>query len=178
MRNKLLLTVVFAITGTLLSFAQPRAIGLRQGYSIGVSYEHSLGDFNMISLDLELPLAMHLDIKTGVFYPGIGIGGVCTYDWINPFNTEFPWEHKGEWNWYMGVGGGLGGYFYPNLYNQFFVGAAGRVGVEYNFWFPLQLSVDYRPCLGVTIQSGEHPVHFNAPGLYSGALAFAVRYHF
>ena len=55
-------------------------------------------------------------------------------------------------------------------------GAVGHVGVEYNFWFPLQLSVDYRPNLGI-VAGGGGAAGFNTTGLYSG-ITLGVRYLF
>ena len=31
-----------------------------------------------------------------------GVSVQATYDWVNPFNTQIPWDKKGEWNWAMG----------------------------------------------------------------------------
>jgi hypothetical protein len=101
-----------------------------------------------------------------------GIGATATYDWINPFGTAIPWNNKGEWNWSLGVGAGLGIYGFDAP--AFYVGAVGHVGVEYNFWFPLQLSVDYRPNVGVVLANQPH---FNITGLYSG-ITLGVRYLF
>lgn len=102
-----------------------------------------------------------------------GIGATATYDWINPFGTAIPWNNKGEWNWSIGVGAGLGIYGFRAPW--FYAGAVGHVGVEYNFWFPLQLSVDYRPNLGIVAAGGG--VGFNTTGLYSG-ITLGVRYLF
>jgi hypothetical protein len=101
-----------------------------------------------------------------------GIGASVTYDWIDPFNTAFPWEHKGEWHWYMGVGAGGGIYGYKAPF--WYAGVVGHVGVEYDFWFPLQLSIDWRPNVGVTNASSNW---FNHWGLFEG-LSLGVRYRF
>ena len=99
-----------------------------------------------------------------------GIGAEATYDWINPFGTQIPWTEKGSWDWEMGVGAAAGFLFAPGFY----AGVAGHVGVSYDFWFPLQLSVDWRPVLGVCGAS-------QAVGFYGGGLAgvsLGVRYRF
>lgn len=107
-------------------------------------------------------------------------GAAATYDWLNPFNTVIPWNHKGEWNWYMGVGGGAS-YWFGGFLN---VGVAGRIGVEYDFWFPLQLSFDWRPVIGPDIWFGgaagdsETHVGFSGYGFYAGAISLGVRYKF
>ena len=56
---------------------------------------------------------------------------------------------------------------------RFYVGAVGHVGVSYDFWFPLQLSVDWRPNVGIV----TGPIGFNASGLYTG-ITLGVRYLF
>ncbi len=196
--KKLLLIAVAAFACT-MAYAQPRAIGGRLGYFDGVSYEHSLGESNMIEVELGLAVDGFTDFWRS--YSGSTahsrVGGrtlqaAFTYDWIDPFNAKFPWEHKGEWHWYMGVGaaggygwnayswgtaGGVGVSYSTNL-NWGFIGAAGRVGVEYDFWFPLQLSIDWRPTLGGGLfDNGNGGAQ---AGLYweVTSIALGVRYRF
>lgn len=156
--KKLFALAVLAVASISFAVAQPRAIGGNIGYGFDVSYQHSLGEKNMVDLSVNLPAFS-------------GIGATCTYDWINPFNTSIPWNEKGEWSWEMGVGAGLGMYFGPMGY----AGVAGHVGVEYHFWFPMALSVDYRPNVGVAF--GKNSVAFNTPGMYTG-ITIGVRYLF
>ena len=157
MKKSILLVAILALVGTATAVAQPRAIGLNLGYGIDLSYQHSLSDANMIDLSVNIPAFA-------------GIGATATYDWVNPFGTAIPWNEKGEWNWSLGVGAGLGIYGFNAP--AFYVGAVGHVGVEYNFWFPLQLSVDYRPNIGWNIGAN----HFNTAGFYG--LTLGVRYLF
>ena len=179
--KKLLLVAIMAVAGIAAAVAQPRAIGANIGYGIDVSYQHSLGQSNMIDLSVNIPAFS-------------GIGATATYDWVNPFGTQIPWNNKGEWNWNLGAGAGLGiyGFRAPQLY----VGAVGHVGVSYDFWFPLQLSVDWRPNVGIVTGplggGGSYDdgwgmpakaagagsgVHFNTSGLYTG-ITIGVRYLF
>lgn len=163
--KKLVLLSLFVVAMATAAFAQPRAIGGRVGYGFEASYQHSLGEQNMITADLGLA--------------GLGLEAAATYDWLNPGGLMIPWENKGSWNWYAGVGAGLGIYGFQNPW--FFAGAAGRVGVEYNFWFPLQLSVDWRPILGIGIGDRvdtPSKVWFNEYGLFQGGIAIAARYIF
>lgn len=159
MKKKLLILSVFALVSA-ATFAQPRAIGARFTNGFEVSYQHALDD-NMLSADL------------GYSFGAWGFGGqgqaVVTYDWIFPINSS----GAGEWNWYAGAGAGVSA-----GWNSFGVGVAGRIGVEYMFDFPLQLSVDYRPVIGPQIfYTGG--VGFNAVGLYgSGAFGLSARYIF
>ncbi len=72
----------------------------------------------------------------------------------------------------MGVGGAIQTNF---GFNAGFVGAAGRIGIEYDFWFPLQLSIDFRPTLGVAFNSSAAAFGWD---LYAGGLGLGVRYKF
>lgn len=159
--KKLGLLVLLMVAMATAAFAQPRAIGARLGYGAEVSYQHLVSETNMVNIDLGLP--------------GFnGLEAAATYDWINPGGLDIPWEHKGDWNWYAGVGAGAG--FYGFHYLTGFVGAAGRIGVEYNFWFPLQLSLDWRPLVGAYFN--EYGAGFNTSGLWHGGIALGVRYVF
>lgn len=160
MKKKLLMFVFLTIAGVATAVAQPRAVGVNLGYGVDVSYQHSLGNANMIDLSVNLPAFN-------------GIGATATYDWINPFNTAVPWDYQGVWNWYMGVGAGGGIYTFNNP--SWFVGAVGHVGIEYQFWFPLQLSLDWRPNIGVHGYQGG--ATFNISGVYYG-ITLGVRYLF
>ncbi|MCQ2344726.1 MAG: hypothetical protein MJ002_07410 [Paludibacteraceae bacterium] len=157
------LFVFFVLLASMTAlYAQPRAIGGRLGYGLEFSYEHTLHDANMLSIDAGL-CGFH------------GAEVAITYDWINPGGHSFAsvWSGRGEWNWYAGVGGAAGGHWKHST--GAFVGVAGRLGVEYNFWFPLQLSFDYRPVLGLGISDDAF---FYRDGFFSGAIAFGVRYRF
>lgn len=158
---KIFAVAVVALIGfATVSYAQPRAIGLNLGYGASLSYQHNLGEANMIDLAVEVP-------------GFAGIGATCTYDWINPFNTQIPWDNKGEWNWAMGVGAGAGMAGWNGVAG--YAGVVGHVGVAYDFWFPLELSLDWRPNFGVGF--GKDFVEFNPGGLYYG-IQLGVRYTF
>lgn len=152
--KKTILAAIILMAMTVTAIAQPRAVGGRVGWGLEASYQHNLGD-NMLQIDAGLP----------GFYLGIQATG--TYNWIFPISS---WKHSGEWNWYAGVGAGLGCYW-----DSFFIGAAGQVGVEYNFDFPLQLSLDYRPIIGPYINGGG--AGFNFSGIYGG-FGVSARYRF
>ena len=113
MKKSILMIAILAVAGVATAVAQPRAIGANSGYGVDVSYQHSLGEANMLDLSVNIPMFN-------------GIGATCTYDWINPFNTAIPWNEKGEWNWSLGVGAGAGiyGFKYPTIY----AGVVGHVG--------------------------------------------------
>ena len=160
MKKSLFLVAVMAVLGVATAVAQPRAIGGNLGSDLGFSYQHGLGEKNMLDVAVSLP-----------FYYGFGIGGKVTYDWIDPFNTAVPWNNKGEWHWYMGVGGAAGLYGFKPAY--WFAGVAGHIGIEYDFWFPFQLSLDWRPTIGVS-----NAVSYWFDGYGFANLSLGVRYKF
>ena len=193
--KKLLIVAVLAVA-SIMAYAQPRAIGGRLGEFSGFSYEHGFGDSNMLEIEAGFNLGSYwgnrmVGWENGNKWHmyGHNVQVAFTYDWIDPFNAKFPWDKKGEWHWYMGVGaaGGFGwhGFTYTPGVGQVgadgnwgFAVGVGRVGVEYDFWFPLQLSIDYRPTLGVGL------VDAGALGTQAGfyydvfGLSLGVRYKF
>ena len=171
--KKILLIAVLAVA-SLAAYAQPRSVGVNLGAWSSFSYQHGFGQKNM------------LDLAANVYLPitskHIGVGGHVTYDWIDPFNAPVPWNNKGEWHWYMGVGGS-GGFAFPlesGTNGWWYAGVAGHVGIEYDFWFPLQLSLDWRPSLGVAFDEPTFNKNggygFNIPGLFG--IQLGVRYKF
>lgn len=161
--KKFLAVVAVVLCGVMVANAQPRSIGGRIGDVIDVNYQHIVGAnngaTNMVNVDLGLPWFN-------------GIEAACTYDWIFPFRS---WSHRGTWNYYAGVGLGVG---FHNFNAPFgFVGAAGRLGAEYNFWFPLRLAIDWRPIIGPEFGK-EGYCGFNSSLLYANAFALTVAYNF
>lgn len=171
MKKSVYLLLAMVVLGAASAVAQPRAIGGNLGTDFGFSYQHGFGQSNMLDLSVNVPLIY-----------GIGVGGKVTYDWIDPFNAPVPWDHKGEWHWYMGVGGGASVWFpysSSESYAWWNVGAVGHIGIEYDFWFPLQLSLDWRPQFGIgnyDYYGNGHKVNFDLAGIYG--LSLGVRYKF
>ncbi len=123
------------------------AIGLRLGDSDGfgaeVSYQKALGDNTRLELDLGWRDSKNTS--------GFKLAGV--HQWV--------WQLDGSFNWYAGVGGGVGFYSIEiNRYddegdivgkddeNDTFLFAAGNIGIEYDFDIPLLISLDFRPEIG------------------------------
>jgi len=161
--KKILFVAMLAVV-SVMAYAQPRAVGGRLGYGAEFSYQHGFGESNMLELEVGVPAFS-------------GIEAAVTYDWIDPFNAPVPWDQKGEWHWYMGVGGALATNF---GFNGLFIGAAGRIGIEYDFWFPLQLSIDFRPTLGVSMAGNGNGGVAAGFGwdVYTGGLGLGIRYKF
>ncbi len=112
------------------------ALGLRLGDNDGfggeISYQRGLSDNNRLEFDLGWRNSNHID----------AIKLVGLYQWV--------WNIDNGFNWYAGVGAGVGSWsvdekYYGNDANGSYILAAGDIGIEYLFDFPLQLSLDFRP---------------------------------
>lgn len=124
----------FAFVAQSQSFSD-NALGLRLGSNDGfggeISYQRALSKNNRLEADLGWRNSNHVD----------ALKLVGLYQWV--------WELQGNFNWYAGVGAGLGTWnvdYNTVKDNGSFALLAGNVGIEYNFdEAPIQLSLDYRP---------------------------------
>ncbi|QNJ98799.1 hypothetical protein [Constantimarinum furrinae] len=140
--KKLLLMAVIVVGFSLEASAQEiskNALGLRLGDSDGfgteVNYQRAVGDNNRLEFGLGWRSNKNFDA-----YKLVGL-----YQWV--------WNIDGGFNWYVGVGGGVGQVdFDPDFPgvddDETFVFAAADIGIEYNFDIPLMLSLDFRPEFG------------------------------
>lgn len=153
---KKLICFIIALGVALTAAAQPKAVGGRFGSSWEVSYQHYLGGSNFVEVDFGW-----------INWTGVGLGATYDFSIVQP-----DWTEKGEWNVYAGPGLFLGG---DEMNKAFCMGFALQAGLEYNFWFPLQLSVDIRPDLGFSTRDGGH---FYNGGLWGFIPSLGVRYSF
>ncbi len=142
--------IVFLAIGLLFSTASiaqeisKNAIGIRIGDSDGfgaeANYQRAVGSNNN-------RLEFGLGIRDNRNFSAFKLVGL--YEWV--FNID------GGFNWYVGPGAGIGQFkdkrFNPNNGrfeddNETFAFVAGVGGIEYNFDFPLLLSLDIRPEFG------------------------------
>ena len=139
--------------------AQPKAIGGRLGYGLEASYQHYLGDPNF------------LEVNAGIWgLNNIGFKATALYNFVF---AQPNWSPRGSWAWYAGPGLTAGTTTYNDKNGKFFFGVVGQIGVEYEFWFPLQLSADLRPTIGFC--DGE----FYKDGISYGFIpTISVRYAF
>ena len=152
--KKIILIAAMVLGFAVAAVAQPRAIGLRGGYGVELSYQHTLGE-NFVEANLGLTGFNALNVA-------------ATYNWTV---AQPQWTSKGEWGVYAGPGAALGvGFGNPGTFN---VAAAGQVGLEYTFWFPLQLSIDIRPQLGLYTGGGQAGLYFEG-----WCPALSIRYRF
>jgi len=140
MNSRIILVIAF-LSFSFFSFSQSisdNALGLRLGdgggFGAEISYQRAFGNNNRGEFDLGW--------RTGNNASGFKITGL--YQWV--------WQIDGNFNWYAGVGGGLGSFSYDNGIkrgsSETFAFAAGDIGIEYNFDIPLILSLDTRPEFG------------------------------
>jgi len=175
--KKLSFFAIILLATSTVAMAQPRAVGGRIGWSLGPSYQHQIGEKNMIQADIDF-----------IGYGWWGTQATVTFNWLIPLLSV----NAGELILCPGVGVG-GGYewwggsrnkslYTPKRWGQGFVGIAGMIGLEWNFKFPLQLSFEYRPLIGPSFNRGSNTkkdrVDFYYNGLYSSAVAIGVRYRF
>jgi hypothetical protein len=162
---KKILFVVLLITGFGTTIQAQKiaenALGLRLGDNDGlgaeISYQRALSNNNRLEADLGW--------RSNNNVSAIKLTGV--YQWV--------WNIDGDFNWYAGVGGGLGNW--STKYNTekssgTFLFAAGAIGIEYGFEnVPIQLSLDIRP-----------EIYFNSSAFRSNTfgsdLALSIRYQF
>lgn len=178
MKKSFLLVALFLGIST-MAFAQPRALGVRFGWNVEASYQHTLGN-NFIEVD------------AGLIGYGSGFQASGVYDFV----IASPNWTKGEWNFYAGPGVGVGYRWHDHsYYNDWYsygwsssviFGLVGQVGLDYTFPFNLQLALDYRPLIGLAIgdnagkwnpsKNDYNNARFYTEGFYDFALS--IRYRF
>ena len=157
----MLLGLVFSAQAQEIS---KNALGLRLGDNDGfggeISYQRGLSKNNRLEFDLGWRNSKHVD----------AIKLVGLYQWV--------WNIEGGFNWYAGVGAGLGSWSYDK--NGFsdsgtFALVAGDLGIEYNFQeAPFQLSLDIRPEFYLN-NSGDNQFREDS---FGPDIALGIRYRF
>ncbi|MBC7523908.1 MAG: hypothetical protein H7239_05670 [Flavobacterium sp.] len=139
--KKLIFTafLLFALVlGAQSQVASKNALGLRLGSNDGfggeISYQRELSKSNRLEFDLGFRNSKNVDA-----FKAVGL-----YQWV--------WNIDKGFNWYAGLGAGIGSFsysYYDGNKNQKNTGTfgllAGDIGIEYNFDVPIQLALDYRP---------------------------------
>lgn len=153
--KKVILLFVFIASMVEATMAQQndQAIGVRLGWGAELSYQHPLKSKTRLEVDLGLG---------GWDHGGFLLTGV--HQWIGNID--------GGLDWYAGLGPQLGSVWYKTdnvWYQNFGLGIAGQVGLQYSFPIPLQISLDYRPSWFI-IPSER--------GFGYGDLALGLRYRF
>ena len=195
MYRRIISTIIAAIAISAFAAAQPRAIGLRLGPVAELSYQHTL------------PISdSFIDATIGLDYIGQpGFKGTATWNFIV---GDPAWSVRGQWAAYAGAGLSIGyvndqvNYSFIDDVNKVVIdrrineigvmaGIALQAGIEYTFWFPLQLALEYRPTLGIyfnnyrqveaatgRVNSRSVNAGFFSGGLIANAITLCVRYKF
>lgn len=136
---KKFLIILSCVLGlSLTAAAQPRAVGLRfpamAAFGAEFSYQHEVGNAQFIEFELGLER-----------YNGFRTSGLWNWELANP-----EWTAEGAWTLYGGGGITLGFVEYDRNGNFGYMGGlTAQLGLEYRFEFPLALSVDLRPTVGL-----------------------------
>lgn len=190
--KRFIITTAILLTAAIAAFAQPRSAGLRLGGTgLDVSYQHHMGKDRFV----EGNFGLDFGVKNSA---GVKVTGIYNMILARP-----AWTDTGSWAIYAGPGVSLGYVYdmvrydvmdskidYPD--NGFMLSLAAQVGIEYNFDFPLQLSIDLRPMIGMHINDGkfrdpatnivvegfESKIGFYNNGLLGFAPTISVRYRF
>ena len=163
---KKLFFTVFLTLGLVLSGQAQKisenALGLRlgdnDGFGAEISYQRALAKSNRLEVDLGWRNSKHVDAfkLTGI------------YQWV--------WNIEGGFNWYAGVGAGVGSWSVDKNYGDesgSFVFAAGDIGIEYNFQeAPIQLSLDFRP----ELYFGDNRNDLDGYDSFGPDIALGIRY--
>lgn len=175
--KKILAIAAIALGFAVSAAAQPKAIGGRLGYGIEVSYEHCVGSPNFFEVDLGIGL-------NELAHDSFGFTANASYNFVF---AQPDWT-RGTWEWYAGPGVALGyvgdvvNYKHENVEYKhgwdtgFMLGISGQVGLSYTFWFPLQLSLDIRPIIGMHINDGWKDDAGNRYGSKCGFYNHGVTY--
>jgi hypothetical protein len=125
---------IIAILGGFAFSSHAQEIGIRfgdvSGGNVAIDGIFSTGQFSRI----------HADISFG---DGVGIDALWDFVY-RPLGAE-------ALNWYLGVGP------YIQIADPFWLGAAGEIGVDYQFaTVPISLSMDWRPALSIVERTDLH----------------------
>lgn len=133
--KKFIAIAVAALCLAAVASAQPKAIGIRGTYGVELSYQHWAGS-NFWEFD------------AGLFNKMLDV--VAIYD-INVAPI-------GPLNFYVGPGAYVA--MWPGADKGLLLnaGLVGQIGLEYTFSFPLQISLDWRPCFNFVNSFGWSPM--------------------
>ncbi len=153
---KKIIAILFAAltVSSVAAIAQPRAVGVRVGYGVEASYQHTLGA-NFIEADLG-------------FNGGINARNATMFTAVYDFSIY----EINRFGFYAGPGAQLGIYTLHDAQTNrntlgLGLGLAAQLGVEYKFDIPINLSLDWRPSF-----------HFFGLGFRGESVMIGFRYRF
>lgn len=186
---KKIILVIILTTVALTSYGQSRAVGARFGVTgWEADYQHEFVKNSFLECGFGIDSgylgkgssAVKADEKVG-----IKATGIYNFIWARP-----AWTEKGSWALYAGPGVTTG-YVHDDGHliaddgvsvisfqsHGFMLGVCAQVGLEYTFWFPLQLSVDLRPTIGLHANKIEGAAFYDN-GLLGFTPLISARYRF
>lgn len=186
--RKILLILTLIAGSAVLASAQPRSAGFRLGSTgFEAAYQHSINKSQFIEGDFGVDFGAAAGKKAGA-----RLTALYNIIWARP-----AWTDEGSWAIYAGPGLSLGYVADKVVYDvadariSFFdkgvmLAIAAQVGLEYTFEFPLQISVDIRPYLGMHSNTGikmNDQQYAGKSGFYNAGLAgfipsISVKYRF
>ncbi len=191
--KRFIITITVLLGAVLAVSAQPKSVGLRLGGSgLDATYQHFMGKDRFVEGNLGLDFGYNVNGNVGM-----KVTAIYNIVWARP-----AWTEKGSWALYAGPGLSLGfvddqvpyeiaGAIKGYYDNGFMAAIVGQVGLEYNFEFPLSLSIDIRPYIGMHINDGkfrvpntdvvvnyESKIGFYDNGLLGFTPTISVRYRF
>ena len=184
--RKIVLTIILtALAAT--SYGQTRAIGVRIGASgCEADYQHTFAKDRFLECNFGLDFGYlgKYDLGTPANDKlGVKATGIYNFIWARP-----AWTNEGSWALYAGPGVTTG-YVHDDVHylasdgvniinfqsHGFMLGICAQVGLEYTFWFPLQLSVDLRPTIAMHINERypfKNPANPEAQSYYRARVGF------
>jgi len=144
MRKLFIILTVLLAFGCALS-AQPRSAGLRFGFTgAEAAYQQYVGSSSFFEVDLGTDY---------VGSQGFKASGLFNWELAHP-----SWGLNGYWTWYAGIGASTG---YVSAYKNaakpgFMAAALFQVACEYEFSFPLAISLDMRPEFGYHFKDKQY----------------------
>ena len=82
------------------------------------------------------------------------------------------WTQKGQWGFYAGPAIKIG-----YLWIGGYLAAGAQIGLEYTFDFPLRLSLDIRPVVGVAVEGDKFSI-YGAGAILGSTPCLSLRYRF
>ena len=156
--KRLILVIIIVFSSILVSFAQPKALGIRGGYDIQLSYQHNVGAKSDV-----------IEGDAGMQLLGKGLNAAAAYNFMY---AQPKWTEKGKWGFYAGPAVKLG---YVWIGGYLAIGA--QLGMEYTFDFPLQISLDIRPAVGAAME-GRSVFIYGGEALFGAIPCLSLRYSF
>lgn len=159
--KKALLLFILVIAGSSLTAQQisENALGVRLGSSDGIGLEVSYQKAAGYSNRYEFNVGFSGNDRADTFKV------VGLYEWV--------WNLDEGFNWYAGVGAGVGLWDADNTLIEedgFFINGTGNIGIEYDFTSPFLVSLDLRPEIRLIGDYGEDRISPN--------FGIACRYQF